>query len=179
MLEELRELWYNHGFEIMLGVSITIIIIMFILRLGKKGTWSTNYTYTGQRANPTSRRPPTESKGELECRKVLQQIFNRSFSKARPDFLNNPVTGGSHNLELDCYCPELRLAIEYNGSQHYKYIPYFHKTRDAFTNQKYRDELKRRMCRDNGITLIEVPYTVKVPDIRNHLIRKLSALGYL
>jgi hypothetical protein len=118
-----------------------------------------------------------ESKGESECRRVLQKIFNKPFNSVRPDFLRNPVTGNNHNLELDCYDPELKLAVEYNGEQHYKYIPYFHKNKEAFHNQKYRDLIKRQMCRDNGVHLIEVPNTVKVGQIEQYLLNKLRNIG--
>ena len=125
------------------------------------------------------RGPPKDSKGELECRRVLQKIFRKPFDKARPDFLRNPVTGGNFNLELDCYNPELKLACEYSGQQHYKYLPFFHRNKDAFLNQKYRDELKLRMCKDNGITLIEVPYVVKIENIEGFLKKELRKNGYI
>ena len=119
-----------------------------------------------------------DSKGERECRRVLQYLFRRPFGKARPDFLRNPVTGGRHNMELDCYDPSLRLAVEYDGAQHYKYIPYFHGTKAAFENQKYRDLLKDQMCQAAGVHLIRVPYTVKLEDIKGHIERELKAAGY-
>ncbi len=120
-----------------------------------------------------------DSKGETECRRVLVQIFKKPFDKARPDFLSNPVTGGSHNLELDCFNRQLNLAVEYNGVQHYKYSPYFHRNKESFLNQKYRDDMKRRICNDRGITLIEVPYTVKIDDIEMYLISELQTNGFL
>jgi hypothetical protein len=110
-----------------------------------------------------------DSKGEIECRRVLEKIFNKPFNKARPNFLNNPVTGGNFNLELDCYNEDLQIAVEYNGLQHYKYVPYFHKNNEAFLNQKYRDDMKRRICKDENIILIEVPYTVKVENIERFI----------
>ena len=87
----------------------------------------------------------------------------------RPDFLRNPVTGGNFNLELDCYNEELNLAVEYNGVQHYKFIPYMHKNKEAFLNQKYRDDMKKRMCKDAGVILIDVPYTVEPHNIKKYL----------
>ena len=105
-------------------------------------------------------------------------IFRQPFPSKRPDFLRNPVTGGNRNLELDCFNENIRLAVEYNGKQHYEYIPYFHRTKDAFYNQVYRDEMKRRACSDNGITLITVPYTVPVSEIEKFLVQQLDSLGY-
>lgn len=116
-----------------------------------------------------------QSSGELECRRVLESIFpGYRFPSSRPDFLSNPVTGGRFNLELDCYNEELRLAVEYNGAQHYAYVPHFHSSRAVFQNQMYRDELKRRMCRDHDVTLIEVPFTVETGRIRAFLTARLQ-----
>ena len=70
---------------------------------------------------------------------------------------------------MDCYNSDIGLAVEYNGEQHYKYIPFFHQNKEAFKNQLYRDELKRRMCKDAGVTLIEVPYTIPVDEIESYL----------
>lgn len=118
-----------------------------------------------------------ESKGETECRRFLETMFQKPFPKVRPDFLKNPVTG--NNLEIDCYNQELKLGVEYNGKQHYEYNSYFHQNYNGSLNQKYRDELKRRMCRDNNITLIEVPYTIKISNISSYLYTRLQELGYI
>ena len=121
-----------------------------------------------------------ESKGEGECRRILREYFNRpsGFNNNRPDFLRNTVTDAQQNLEIDCWEPSLKLGVEYSGRQHYDFVPYFHKNKEAFMNQKYRDEMKRRMCKDNGVTLIEVPYTVKNQDIRSYLLSQLRTHGF-
>ena len=150
--------------------------------VGKKGTYSKdgyikNTTFTSPTVSK-NKGAPKESKGEIECRKVLTQLFKKPFRKERPDFLRNPVTGGNFNLELDCYNEDLRLAVEYNGIQHYKYVPYFHRNNDHFLTQKYRDDMKRRLCNENKVNLIEVPYSVKIEDIRPFLINAIERLGY-
>jgi hypothetical protein len=114
-----------------------------------------------------------DSIGERECRRVLQEIFQQPFNRARPNFLKNPVNK-RFNLELDCYNENFKLAVEYNGAQHYKFIPYFHKNKESFTNQRYRDEIKKKLCQENNIILIEVPYTVKTKDIKEYLMDKLK-----
>ena len=180
--------WKKFGFEILLVLSIIAIIVIVIVSVckKKKGTYY-NYAIDPKKGINTKKIAPPEpspqkksqgkdSSGERECRRVLQKFYGKPFNKARPDFLRNPVTGNNFNLELDCYEASLRLAVEYNGAQHYKYIPYFHKNKESFYNQKYRDDMKRRMCKDNGIRLIEVPYTVKTNDIEQFLIKELNAL---
>lgn len=187
MFEKLSSYWNKNGFNLLLILSIIIILILALFRLGKTGSWSDTYYYIrdldkskyGRHRGvvPKRKGAPRMSKGETECRRVLQSIFNKEFKSERPDFLRNPVTGNMHNLELDCFDKELRLAVEYNGAQHYKYIPYFHKNKEAFRNQCYRDELKRRMCVDNNINLIEVPNTTK--NIENYLRKELRRMGYI
>lgn len=173
-------MWVNHGFELFIISIIIFILLIGLYRKirGYKGTWSDKYYYDGRLVDMpkgfgTKRGPPKESKGELECKRVLEKIFNKPFDKIRPDFLRNEVTGGMHNLEIDCYNNDLKLGVEYNGVQHYKYSEFFHKNKEAFLNQKYRDDMKRRICKESGLTLIEVPYTVKNEDIENFLRKEL------
>lgn len=153
----------------------------------KKGTWETRedindilyskiYNIPRNKINEKSdeRNTIKESKGEKECKRVLEKLFNKPFNKVRPDFLKNQVTGNTNNLELDCYNEELKIGLEYNGRQHYEFIPYFHRNKETFYNQKYRDELKRIKCRDNGIILIEVPYNIKIHEIERYIITELK-----
>ena len=202
MFKDFDKFWKENGFDILLGTAIGIILINYFYRQGEKGTWDRTFkdpyrnkaiypnpysnSYSNSYPNPYSNPYPVpqqtsrDSKGEVECRRVLETIFNTPFPKNRPDILRNSVTSGDgvdFNLELDCYNPDLKIACEYNGVQHYKYTPYFHKTKDSFQNQKYRDYMKRDLCIKNGILLIEVPYTVKIADIRNYIITELKKSG--
>lgn len=183
MFESIEKIWNKHGFEIILVCCLIFIGVFALYRIGNKGSWSTSYYYNTKKddggVKGGSRGPPKESRGEKECRRVLQKLFNKPFNNCRPDFLLNPVTGSRFNLELDCYDESLKLAVEYNGVQHYKYVPYFHKNKEAFYNQKYRDELKYRMCKENRVNLIEVPNTVKVDQIEEFLLKRLKLIGYI
>jgi hypothetical protein len=62
-------------------------------------------------------------------------------------------------MQLDVYFPNLKLAVEYNGRQHYKYTKKFHKTQEAFQYLRKCDQLKKKLCKELGITLIIVDYT--------------------
>jgi hypothetical protein len=153
-------------------IFICIIILIIILILSKTGiltqtTESFNDTLTRTNNTTEVHEMPIdfefESKGEKLCRAYLEKFFNKKFPKTRPNFLRNPQS--DMNLELDCYCDELKLAVEYNGKQHYKFVPYFHKNISDFKKQCYRDQLKKRLCKENGIRLISVPYTVSYSNI--------------
>jgi hypothetical protein len=115
------------------------------------------------------------NKTENKCRSIIEKIFNRSFPSIRPDFLRNPATG--KNLELDCYNEKLGIAIEYNGVQHYKYSPFFHRSKKDFHSQVHRDDWKRKVCREKGIKLIEIPYWVTEDNLEDFIRNKLSTLG--
>ena len=177
--------WNEYGFEILFILCLLFLILGGVIQLGKKGSYSKYYfnpfesnNFNNNNNNNNNNNPKKDSTGETICRKHLESRFGMSFQKARPDFLRNPVTGGDFNLELDCFNPELRLALEYNGAQHYKYIPYFHKNKEAFLNQKYRDEMKRTKCKENGIRLIEVPYTVKPSELESYVDKELVKFGF-
>jgi hypothetical protein len=174
-------MWKDYKYEIMVSGCLLFFIIIGLYRkiTGKKGSWSRYHDLSVLNvASVDKGEKPKDSKGETITRNALETYFNKPFNKDRPDFLRNPVTGGVHNLEIDCFNSELRLGVEYNGVQHYKYTPFFHRNKDAFQNQKYRDDMKRRMCIDNGITLIEIPYTIKPNDIGSYLINQLKLNGF-
>lgn len=95
---------------------------------------------------------------EEETRQALERMFAKPFPKARPNFLRNPETG--RNLELDCFNAELKLAAEFNGSQHAIFPNRFHRTRREFDAQQRRDRYKATVCKQQGITLLVVPHTI-------------------
>lgn len=60
-------------------------------------------------------------------------------------------------LPYDFYLPEYNLCIEYQGQQHYFPIKYFG-GESKFIIQQRHDNIKREYCRNNNITLLEIPY---------------------
>jgi hypothetical protein len=86
------------------------------------------------------------SRGERETGRALHDIFpHRVFqSQIRPDWLANDYPGRRHpvkNLELDFYCEEERLGVDYHGPQHREVVPDFHpKGEKSLWAQKQRDK---------------------------------------
>ena len=59
--------------------------------------------------------------------------------------------------------------IEYNGKQHYEYIPFFHTGGIIdFEKQQRRDNILREFCAlyKDKITLIEIKYDMKENEIK-------------
>jgi hypothetical protein len=111
-------------------------------------------------------------RSEEKACKILEEIYNMPFKKVRPDFLINPVT--NRRLELDCYNETLRIALEYQGEQHYKWPNFTGQNYSQYLQQKYRDEIKRRLCRELGIKLIEVPYYIPQSRMKDYILKKLN-----
>lgn len=210
MFRSFSRFWNEHGFSVLVISTIIFFLLywLFFTRHKSKGTYSTSYYYdpktskismkieprwekesttstssTGDRNSQTSssssRRVTQMSKGEKICKHYLEYIFERPFTKCRPPFLYNSVTNDF--LELDMYNPELNVACEYNGKQHYEYIPFLHgNSRTNFHNQLYRDKMKKELCEKHGIQFIVVPYTIpseKIPEFLKQEIRRLKIQG--
>ena len=54
---------------------------------------------------------------------------------------------------------ELTHLIEFDGEQHYKFIPLWHGDEQGFIMQQLRDVIKTDFCTKNNIPLIRIPYT--------------------
>lgn len=111
------------------------------------------------------------SRGERICCEVMEEIYGVKFKTVRPNWLKNPET--NRNLELDCYNDELRIAVEYNGIQHYKWPNFTQQSQEQFMSQVKRDQLKSKLCELNNVYLITVPYTITHDKIKDFIIQHL------
>jgi len=115
-----------------------------------------------------------EKTGERIARSLFEAIFNKDFKKARPEWLKNSE---GHQLELDGYNDELKLAFERQGIQHYKFPTYFHKTIRRFISQLSNDQEKGELCETHGITLIEIPYGIEYDEYQHYIIKQCKEKG--
>jgi very-short-patch-repair endonuclease len=73
-------------------------------------------------------------------------------------------------LPFDFYLPTFNSCIEYDGRQHFEPV-YGQENLEA---QKVRDRLKDEYCKENGIKLIRIPYTIKMSEIESYLLQQLG-----
>lgn len=88
---------------------------------------------------------------EEKCRHIFEKLTEQSFAR------NYTVL--DNRQSLDGYNESLKLAFEFNGIQHYKYVWFFHRSKQGFEDQKCRDRTKMDLCRQLGIRLIVIPYS--------------------
>jgi hypothetical protein len=92
----------------------------------------------------------TKSRGEEELNYLLEDFF--SDHNIIPQFYLG------EGLKLDFFIPELNLAWEYDGEQHFEFSEKFHRSEKDFLHQQYLDSRKNALCDELGITLIRVSY---------------------
>lgn len=114
-------------------------------------------------------------KTEVECVKIVETLLNVSFHKKRIYYDNL----NKHKfIEFDGYNKELKLAIEYQGYQHYEYPNIWHKNKNDFERSQQRDKLKKDYCIFNNIKLLEIPYTEKA-NLHFFILQKLKEYSLL
>lgn len=127
---------------------------------------------------PSSKVGKKKWKYEEECRRIVEEIYQCSFPSVRPAFLKNPVT--NKNLELDCYNEKLKIAVEYDGSQHARYNPHFHRgDKWKFIYQVKKDDWKNLMCEKEGVTLIRIPHYIPFEKLEPYIKKKLQKVNKL
>jgi len=108
---------------------------------------------------------PSISSLERSVKEILEKYIDDNFfiDNKRKDLLNyglnmkNPDTG--LYLEIDRFYPELKVAFEIQGVQHYS--PGGEKsfwTEERFERIIHLDKLKRKLLKNQNVFLIEIPY---------------------
>lgn len=111
------------------------------------------------------------SKGE---KAIVDYLIQKNINFIRQYKIKlTPLLFSRNNLRVDFYLPTYNMVIEFNGVQHYKWVKNWNLTKNNFGEQQERDRRLREYCHDNGINLIEIPYT-KINDIPQILSKALN-----
>ena len=115
--------------------------------------------------------------GERICREFFEQIFGKRFPKSRPKWLVNKE---GNQMELDGYCPSLRIAFEHQGLHHYSIRYSYTKNKAELKRRKELDKIKTNLCKEKGILLIQIPevLTITTVDSIKNIIKKACKLNH-
>jgi hypothetical protein len=108
----------------------------------------------------------TSSRGERSVRATLDEL--------KIEYSQEHIFLDCRNkwpLRYDFYIPSLRLAIEFQGRQHYEVETKWGGD-DGLAERQLRDQIKRDYCAANNIHLVEIPYweIKQVPNLVKELI---------
>ena len=92
--------------------------------------------------------------GERICREHFEQLFGEKFPRKSPPWLLNK---SGNSMEMGGYSEELKLAFEHHGMQHYTTNNLYVTSIKALAGRRAADSLKRQLCRQHNITLVEIP----------------------
>jgi hypothetical protein len=120
---------------------------------GREYAW--NLTSYNVDANDKRKR----SKFHVRARKVLKQIFHSYRILEEVKLPGSTLSHRKGVLYLDFYIPQIMLAVEVHGQQHYEYTPFFHKNKADFAIAKAKDEDKIEWCELNKIDIIVLRYS--------------------
>jgi hypothetical protein len=148
----------------MYGDNIQVFEDIYIDQLIREGQDKRTATAEIQRRLGISR-----WKSEAELHQIVKAIFPDVLvqREASPPWLGRQ--------RLDIYMPTLKLAIEYQGAQHFSPVAAFG-GEAGFARARERDELKKNLCEANGIELVYVHHgeALTAPSIRRRLGRFLT-----
>lgn len=92
----------------------------------------------------------SRSKIQYNAKQFLKKYWSKHIV-----FEEFPVAGTK--LSLDFYNANKKIAVEVQGKQHTKYVPFFHgKNKINYLNQLKRDRDKLQFCEINDIQLVEI-----------------------
>lgn len=100
--------------------------------------------------------------GERICRAYFEQLFGVLFPPSYPVWLRSDR---GTQLELDGMNVSLKLAFEHHGEYHYSTRGYFSRSEQELATRQKVDQLKRTLCRKNGVRLVEIPEVPKFQSI--------------
>lgn len=94
------------------------------------------------------------SQGQKRVSDLLRKLF-QSRGEDLDIRLNHKISDPTSKMqvEFDIYIPSLAVALEYQGDQHYRQT-----FRGSLHSQQQRDAEKKEICRNFGISLVEIPY---------------------
>ena len=91
-------------------------------------------------------------KHELSLFRVVKELYPDTLYQYRPEWL------GLQSLDL--YIPSIQTGIEYQGIQHYFPVSFFG-GEEALAQRQELDKIKKQLCVNNGVRLIEWPYSTE------------------
>jgi len=115
-------------------------------------------------------------KKQGELTKILEDILTQDSMCNFKGFewLKNPET--NRKLEIDIWFPEIKLAVEYDGRQHFEPVDYFG-GEDEFRKTLNRDKVKNALIQKNNEICYFIRFSYKEELSTDVVMNKLKSVG--
>ena len=77
-------------------------------------------------------------------------------------------------LPYDIVIMDKKVIIEYDGRQHFEWIPFFHKTKKAFLKAQRRDKIKEQLAKIHGYNVIRISYKDNLDNKIDEIIKEFK-----
>lgn len=114
-----------------------------------------------------------------ELQKIIEDILNIKAVPNYRDFewLKNPKT--NRKLEIDIWFPNIKLAVEYDGKQHFKAIKFFG-GENRLLKSKKRDRLKNKKIKQHSEDIkYFIRFNYKENITPDYVYKKINELGVI
>lgn len=120
--------------------------------------------------------PENKWKSEQIVYELVREIYPKYsvFHQYRPEFLRR----GNSQMSYDIYVPKLKLAVEYQGKQHFEPVEIFG-GEDSFQKQRERDIEKKRLSDLNKVTLVYINYwdDLNIELVKQRILETKNSIG--
>ena len=116
-----------------------------------------------------------QSISEKMFRCILEKVFNCSFPSCRPSWMKSDKM---RCLQIDGYNEELKIGFEYQGKQHFKFVPYFHKNIQKFERLQFLDKTKKHILEQKNIFMFYPIYKLKKENYLNFIYSSIKNTEY-
>lgn len=166
-------IYHRTGDVLVNAISGTIVYLAFKYIKNKHELAQNNQNKLGG-GEDTKKPKKLGNYTEKEIYRILNELNYANFRlNQHPEWCtyNDSLSGKKIQLELDLYSDEVAIAIEYNGPQHYSenYWDSFYKYAKYVQNSIVKSEI----CKENGVELIVIPYTVEPKDLKHYIKSRL------
>jgi len=157
------------GFTTPGGPRGRIFSINIDIGFGNVADFFASYMIVAENAFRRDRSIPEIGRGwasEVALLDLIRKFWPSAAHQWRPAFLGLQ--------SIDIHVPEINLAIEYHGQQHYEPVALFG-GEEGFRLTQARDEKKKALLAAQGVRLLEWPYNVPITE--EELRMRLSEMG--
>lgn len=89
---------------------------------------------------------------------IIQKVFPSSIDHALFNcFERLKDPNSDRSVGVHYYCDKYKLAIQSMSMDSYGFDPDFHASHEQFLKCQKIDELRRQICKERGVCLVEVP----------------------